>query len=266
LLNTAYISGILLFIIIELLTAICMRNNDRDAILDYVSFAATLSSLILSVVAIIFTIVSSNRGEKQYQKLDRVSDDVRNSLTSFSNKTSHFDESIDRFKELADGLSSQINAVYEKLSGLELPINEIKKHMQANKESVKQPLVKQKDGNLDIKFSVETYVKVGSFSGNLALYACVLSKEHSIEFDLSDIAENPDDEAYKFGYLVSSSAIGVLSFGVSGNRHINVNSFADGLKEFLLPVIEKYINDEPNENNKKIVMASFESVKKHFGE
>ena len=59
-LHTFYISGILVFIIVELVTGLCMGNAHHSDILSYVSFAATLSSLIMSVVAIIFTIVTSN--------------------------------------------------------------------------------------------------------------------------------------------------------------------------------------------------------------
>lgn len=52
-LHLFYISGILVFIIIELATGLCMGNAKHDDILSYVNFAATLSSLIMSVVAII---------------------------------------------------------------------------------------------------------------------------------------------------------------------------------------------------------------------
>lgn len=63
-----YISGLLIFIIIELITYVCVNNNNTDQIVDYISFASTISSLFLSVVAIIYAIVSNNQGEAQYQK------------------------------------------------------------------------------------------------------------------------------------------------------------------------------------------------------
>ncbi len=129
LLNTLYISGILAFIIIELVTSLCMENTKYADILSFVSFAATLSSLILSVVAIIFTIVFSNRGEMQYQKLDKVSDEVKASLSSFTEKTESIDSSVDRFRDLTNSLSEQIHDVYDKLSRLEKPIFEMKDSM-----------------------------------------------------------------------------------------------------------------------------------------
>ena len=53
-----YISGLCIFIIIELVTYICVNNDNATDIVSYISFASTLSSLFLSVVAIIYAIVS----------------------------------------------------------------------------------------------------------------------------------------------------------------------------------------------------------------
>lgn len=63
-----YISGLLIFIIIELITYVCVNNDNTDQIVGYISFASTISSLFLSVVAIIYAIVSNNQGEAQYQR------------------------------------------------------------------------------------------------------------------------------------------------------------------------------------------------------
>ena len=63
-----YISGLCIFIILELVTYICVNNDNATDIVSYISFASTISSLFLSVVAIIYAIVSNNKGEAQYQK------------------------------------------------------------------------------------------------------------------------------------------------------------------------------------------------------
>ena len=47
-----YICGIVTFVIVELITYIVVGNSDARNIMDNISFASTLSSLILSVLAI----------------------------------------------------------------------------------------------------------------------------------------------------------------------------------------------------------------------
>lgn len=264
-LNTLYISGILTFIIIELVTAICMDNTRHAEILSFVSFAATLSSLILSVVAIIFTIVSGNRGELQYQKLDKVSDEVKVSLASFTDKTVSLDESIERFQSLANALTNQIHEVYEKLSSLEEPIYQLKEQILSPDSYVKDN--KKKDGGKEDSFSqhVSGFISKGSFSGNLALYACVLSKEKGRAFSMSEIRENDDDEAYKFGYIIASSAMGMIATKVQDQRRIEVVNCFDGLKEMLEQALDAFVDSSPDTNSKRANQARINGIKSIFG-
>lgn len=263
-LNTIYISGILVFIIIELVTAICMGNASHADILSFVSFAATLSSLILSVVAIIFTIVSGNRGDAQYQKLDKVSEDVRTSLSKFSDKTSKMDQSIESFQSIADGLTKQMHDIYEKLSGIEKPISEIREQMTLNEQAGKVD-GKQKDGVREsFKTRVENYISIGSYSGNLVLYACVLSKEKSKDFNMSEISNSGEDQAYKYGYLISSSAMGVLSINASEERRIKVLYCHENLKGLLESAIKSFIDNSPDENTRKINNDQLNMIKRVF--
>ncbi len=264
LLNTLYISGILTFIIIELVTAICMDNTRHADILSFVSFAATLSSLILSVVAIIFTIVSGNRGETQYQKLDNVSEEVKNSLKRFTEKTNTFDASIDRFKTVADNLSGQIHEIYEKLSGIEPSIFEMRDQIMSSANTNRDN--KTKDGDTDGSFEsrVATFISHGSFSGNLALYACVLSKEKNRPFMMSQIRESEDDEAYKFGYIIASSSMGTITTHVFGQRSIQVSYTYPGLKEMLEQALKLFIDNTDEPNSKQSNINQINSIKKVF--
>lgn len=53
-----YICGIATFVIVELITFVVVGNADAQNIMDHISFASTLSSLILSVLAIFMTVLS----------------------------------------------------------------------------------------------------------------------------------------------------------------------------------------------------------------
>jgi len=241
-----------------------MDNTRHADILSFVSFAATLSSLILSVVAIIFTIVSGNRGETQYQKLDNVSEEVKNSLKRFTEKTNTFDASIDRFKTVADNLSGQIHEIYEKLSGIEPSIFEMRDQIMSSANTNRDN--KTKDGDTDGSFEsrVATFISHGSFSGNLALYACVLSKEKNRPFMMSQIRESEDDEAYKFGYIIASSSMGTITTHVFGQRSIQVSYTYPGLKEMLEQALKLFIDNTDEPNSKQSNINQINSIKKVF--
>ena len=89
-----YISGLGVFIILELVTYICINNDNTTEIVNYISFASTLSSLLLSVVAIIYAIVSNNKGDVQYLKIDNASDRISMSVEKFSLMSEKLTENV----------------------------------------------------------------------------------------------------------------------------------------------------------------------------
>ena len=102
-LHLGYICGICIFLIVELATYICIQSDHSVEIVSYISFASTLSSLILSVVAIIYAIVSNNKGEVQYGKIDTASSKITDSVSEFSKKS----------EELTQGLSDVLTKLDE---------------------------------------------------------------------------------------------------------------------------------------------------------
>lgn len=83
-LHLGYICGICIFLIVEPCNVYLHTKRSLAEIVSYISFASTLSSLILSVVAIIYAIVSNNKGEVQYGKIDNASSKITDSLSEFS--------------------------------------------------------------------------------------------------------------------------------------------------------------------------------------
>lgn len=264
LLNTLYISGILTFLIIELVTAICMGNTKHADILSFVSFAATLSSLILSVVAIIFTIMNGNRGELQYEKLSKVSDDVTSSLKDFTVKTEAIDNSVDRFQSVAGDLMTSIHEIYEKIAGLEQPIYQMRE-MLLPENALKELKKTKEGGEKDLSYSYESFIERGSFSGNLTLFACSLSKAKEQPFKMNEIRENEDDEAYSFGYIIAAWAMGVISIRVSAERNVEVLNCIPGLREMTEKALLDFADNPSHTASKEKYLNRINSIKSLFG-
>lgn len=261
-LHTFYISGILVFIIVELVTGLCMGNDMHSDILSYVNFAATLSSLIMSVVAIIFTIVSGSRGDEQFKKIDNASDKVAESLAKFSEKTDSIDDSISVFKDITDTLSGQMNKILEKVEGVDKTSRAVLDQVSRSQSTEGSP--SHSSGERDTLNGLQDFVSISSYSGKLALLACVLSKESGKSFNVKDIAENGDDEAYMYGYIIASIAAGILSINPSYNRVIVVLNYIKGLKEILENAIQAVIDSSPNETTKEVYKKRVDTIKEYF--
>lgn len=250
-LHTFYISGILVFIIVELVTGLCMGNAHHSDILSYVSFAATLSSLIMSVVAIIFTIVTSNRGEEQYMKIDNASDKVADSLGRFAEKTEDIDKSVEEFKDIARDLSSQMDSLYKEMGGTHSDVSEVKRMLTDQQLHAEATVPKDKDKKLgeNSQQFVESFLSISSFSGDIALYACVLAKDNSKSFSLTQISKG-DDVAYKFGFLIAAVSAGLIH-GIVTPDTCNITDYLPELKDGLTTAIDSYINRQTDEKIKQ---------------
>lgn len=240
-----YISGLLIFIIIELITYVCVNNNNTDQIVGYISL------LFLSVVAIIYAIVSNNQGEAQYQKIDGASDRIS--------------ISVDKFSLMSESLSGSIDSILSKLDEIKVISSETKNAVSQNSQkridSDSAPVeIDEKDHKL-MQMLVKRYVNVGSFYGNIVLLACILSNETKLRFKTSDIIPGSSD--YLYGYIIASTALGVVTTHVDDN-YIIVDSVSPFLlKEMLLKDIKEYI-EKSESGQKEFNENIFEKVKKLF--
>ena len=238
-----YISGLCIFIILELVTYICVNNDNATEIVSYVSFASTISSLFLSVVAIIYAIVSNNKGDAQYQKIDRASDRISTS--------------VDRFSSLSENLSSNINSILAKLDEIKVISSETKNAITNNS----QPNPTIPTGNVKVKDLFDRYITFGSYSGNLALLACVYSKEKQRPFGTMETFGS--NAAYSYGYIIASSVFGIITTHTQ-NDIVYVDSINYDMKMQLINQIKLYIANSLPENRDYNVTV-YENVKRVFG-
>lgn len=238
-----YISGLLIFIIIELITYVCVNNNNTDQIVDYISFASTISSLFLSVVAIIYAIVSNDKGEAQYKKIDGASDRIS--------------ISVDKFSLMSESLSENIKSILSKLDEIRVISDETRKTVRQNYQS-------HTSGQIDpsiVDKIIDGYIKGGSYYGNLGLLACVYSCEKHQPFVATEIMSTNSD--YILGYIISSSALGIISASLDSDNHINVSMVLPTIKEKLISNIETFIEKsvgENKDNNRELYLK----LKKNF--
>lgn len=238
-----YISGILSFLIIELLSYICVKSDaDGKTITSYVSFAATLSSLILSIVAIIYSIVTNNKGDNVYAKIEQGVGDLRNS---------------------AGEISSITDTLYDKLSTFERHLNQIENlsedtnlAVREMKEMKSSPAIRKftKDGQqFTIDEVLNQMVQAGSVYGNAALLACCYANNNNKTFDSNAVFKSESE--YFYGYLVCVSTLLFIDINIEGLT-VRVNSIHPNLEDY----VKQFFKDKSADNIELV-----KSIQNYFG-
>lgn len=287
-LHLGYICGICIFLIVELATYICIQSDHSLEIVSYISFASTLSSLILSVVAIIYAIVSNNKGEVQYGKIDTASSKITDSVSEFSKKSEELTQGLsdvltklDEVKNIS--IETRDNVSQMNRAGLNNPKDsqsDIKQSLSSDQvDNTITDEVEKEDG-IDVEKQVveaknqasqdtidrvvSGFVNMGSFVGNLSLLACVYSHDVNKPFNASDIfpPSSQDTNMYIFGYIIASTALGVVT-AQNINGKFQVINYYDRVKSLLEDNISAYISNT-NDPSQPYNKEAYEFMRHYF--
>lgn len=246
-----YIIGLGVFIIIELVTYICLNNDNTTDIVRYISFASTISSLFLSVVAIVYAFISNDKGEKQYQKLDAVSDRIIQSSNQIT-------QSLDDFSNLSKNMSDNINIILDQLG----EIKDISYDTKNAIASSSQPKTNNTEGSEIIDNLYDNYIKDGSFSGNLALLACCYSFEKNKKFVISEIFGA--NAAYCYGYIAASTLVGIIETNTENGVVTVGDIYFEDMKIRLLKFLNDVIDETANLKHRISIKGDLNKVKRYF--
>jgi hypothetical protein len=221
-----------------------VNNENREQIIDYISFGATLSSLIMSVIAIIFTIVTSKHGNDQVGRINEATRQLQDAGTSLTN--------------ISDGLTEIIRSIDDKLNAVLSITTDTKQTFQRIIEGVNQNSQITSSG-----FSIENFIDSSSFLGLLALYAACLSNKKGTAFKLEKLLV-PEDSfriGYMYAYLISASCANLIQ--ARANEGVfNVSEVNKRLERLILLSVKKYIASSTE--NQNINLDPFNQIRAYF--
>lgn len=214
-LHLLYVSGILVFVIIELVSYICIGNGaNSDSIVSYVSFASTLSSLILSVVAIIYTIVSNQKGNDVFLKISDRAEAINGVSDRLCKIVDNLDNKLNRFE-------NELHVIHDITNDTNDAIKGISNAAASNGLS---------EGSISIGDVLSQLIQTGSVLGNAALLACCYSFKKHKELDLKVLFEN--NEEYVYGYIIAVSCLSFITVEIKDNI-VSVSYVYEKLEEQL---------------------------------
>lgn len=279
-----YLVGIGSLLLIGLVTYILTRDVDRsDDLLKYISFASTISSILLSFLAIIYAIVSGSKGESLYLRTEEVSKQIGDTLPKFE----ALDVVVRDLKKIPSDIENHLSIIKSQMQCLE--DYSLKTYRKIDSMSGSPDGVINSDGGSPLSIPpgesapnkasedrlivvadiLRDYVSNSSYWGKLLLLACCYAKETNKPFLLTDslFKEEAFPSDYLYGYLIASSALGVVasSIGEDGSWTISevYNSDHFNLKKEALNGVKRQIKDDSKYREGR--QKNLEDVQEYFG-
>ena len=209
-----YIAGFLGFAIIMLLTA--KYGGPDNAIFTYLSFGSTITSLVLSILAIFVTVQSSSDMYKQFSKMEDVTRSITSTSEQIKGTLGNLKDTEVNLQNTSDNISMQIDSIIDKIdervkTRIKETEDNISKQLEESLNNISQTERQQFQSNAENIENVKRYfINMTSANGLLALYACALSVEKSKPFELASLFQG--NEAYTFGFLIACISVSIVNF------------------------------------------------------
>lgn len=187
-------------------------------VLDFVSLASALISIILAVITIIYSFYSNSRSAGQVETLNHAADSVKKATESYSKSAISLHENISRIILAVDRVEEKTDKL------LDMAIS-------SPTERKNESLVV---GNFDIGAYAEGYIRASSPMGNLAIYACVRASDANKEWNLK-LFERDSHQTYCSGFLIATISAGFIS------ATIDFDSNSVKVREYLSPIKQSVV-------------------------
>jgi uncharacterized protein YoxC len=213
--------SVLLGIIIALVS---VNWGDKADLVQHITFASTLTSLFLALIAIIYAFFVNFSFSDSLGSIRKVSEEMSKTTNALTDASQELRSQIESIPALVSDVRSSIT---ENTS----VVKELSQKMGSPKTETETPsiLVEAED--------IKVFLSKISRAGLIALFAC--AKSHSTEkpFDMKDIFARPESYTeYTYGFLSAVDGTDILDIDIVDGSKITVYGVP---KDFL-----RYVEDE----------------------
>lgn len=257
-----YLVGIGSLLIIELVTYILTGTGEvSQVILNQISFASTISSILLSVIAIIYSIVSGSKGANLYMKTEEVSKQIGEALPKLNSLGVAVEklEMLDTTAQELNGVPSAVEGHLEEIKAQMRCMEELSRKMSQKLDNVacdisamSEPLAgmlnethlkpevhpheskpKNNSQTKALEDVFHAYLKNSSLWGLFLLLTCCYSAKTKKPIVLTEelFGDKNLRSDYLFGYLVASRALGLIRINkIPQDMSIQIDSVYEGFE------------------------------------
>ncbi len=226
-----YIVSILVLAIIALVT---IEWSAVPRLVDYITFALTVTSLVLALLAIAYSMYSNTSFSQNVATLDGAS-------RLLSGTAERVSEASDELTRKVETLPSMIERVGERVDETQTLIKGL------STEAGSRPVGSVSDEGTKTE-PLSSFLEAASSNGLQTLYACHVAYQRKVAFDLKELCEKLEygTYSYSWGFLVACTSAGVLGANISHGiwNIVEFNPLVEGVAEELDRRIE---GTEPEE-------------------
>jgi hypothetical protein len=214
-----YTIGILVGLMIILLT---IKWTELESVANYISFAATVASLLLAVVAIIYSFLSNNSFSSSVSKIEIAADTVRAETEKLNDTIKSFDDVI---RQIPDSIKN-----------VESRLHETNEAIKASSQSTGASAPEKDWSPKNIQYFIDS----SSWYGLKSMLICKMSYTGKRTFNLFNVCESAKTLSfdYAYGYIVAATSAGILKHGAEGHV-LEVTYFSEGFSS----LVEKRIKE-----------------------
>jgi hypothetical protein len=254
--HAAYILTILIVIIVVLIT---VKWRQIPNLAELITFALSLSSLILAILAIGYAFYSNSSFSQNISTLNNASRDVSDTAIEIS--------------RAAEELAQKIEFIPSKLERMEGKVEQTNILLRQYSEKQEAQIPDQHEMKAAGEIS-ESFVSKTSMSGLFILYACSVAYSKGIPFNLEDFCKTVGNIIPKYaeGFLVAINSAGLLTYNESKGIYSIIdmnerlrNALRSELDERLTSVDKNWNNTRVDkEEYKKVASSKFSVIEQYL--
>lgn len=216
-----YVVGILVAIIIAISA---LRLSDNQNFTSVISFAGTITSIILSVLAIFITVLSNDSLSNLMERIRGLIDVINPAKNKIDESSNKIEETIKNLDKTESELKETSKSIKEVVGNLESMVIDKFKCME---EKMEKLLSAKSSSNAPFEencpLNVEAFLSNTSFYGLRLLYCCLLLKESKKPLNLKNfcsIDKSGNELYYAFGFLVAAKSAGYITYNTPNDDTI----------------------------------------------
>lgn len=234
-----FLSSIVVLIAVVIFSYAFFANKE---VLDFMSLASALVSIILAVVTIIYSFVVNGQTAGQIDKLTATSEDLksaaeeaRHTSTKVTEAANSFITATDSYSKSAASLEKNINIILDQLNQVRDAISSVDEYRIEDKDADNI----QHKGN-----SIDEFCHNCPNAGLMMMYACIKAEKAKKSLSLRKMFD-PEMTMYYVGFLSSMQSLGYIEAALDYDKMVlkKINVHKD-IKDIIPKLIMKRKDNE----------------------
>lgn len=194
-----------------------------DELVKIISFAGTLISIVLSLLAIFITVLSNDsmsgmihKIRDLYEVIKDMPSSIDDSISSLSVSTGQLQDNMQKLNALLPELKAEINYVDQHIR----ESNEVIKALSGQQNTATNASVDADNSMIKIDELFKYFLQTSSFVGLCLLYLLKVASENNKMVSLAEYSKKLDTAStlqYDFGFYIACRAFGMLACTISND-------------------------------------------------